>query len=79
MPARRITSFCDVQVCRVCRYALGCWDRDAYVSKYDLPTTDCTDGVPDSTIFYTNSNAIADVSILVFSISCKNYLIFYPL
>ncbi|PFH51190.1 glycoside hydrolase family 5 protein [Amanita thiersii Skay4041] len=42
------------------RYALGCWDRDAYVSKYSLPTTDCISGVPDSSKFYTNTNAIAD-------------------
>lgn len=46
------------------RYSLGCWATDAYVAKYDLPTTNCEDGVPDSSIFYTNSNAIADVSYL---------------
>ena len=44
------------------RYALGCWSTDAYVAKYSLPTTDCSDGVPDSSVFYTNTNAIADVS-----------------
>lgn len=44
------------------RYALGCWSTDAYVAKYNLPTTDCSSGVPDSSIFYTNENAIADVS-----------------
>ena len=43
------------------RYSLGCWGRDAYVSKYNLPTTNCEDGVPDSSIFYTNQNAINDV------------------
>ncbi|KLO18932.1 glycoside hydrolase family 5 protein [Schizopora paradoxa] len=42
------------------RYSLGCWATDAYVAKYNLPTTNCEDGVPDSSIFYTNSNAIAD-------------------
>ncbi|KAG6810440.1 hypothetical protein H0H92_011859 [Tricholoma furcatifolium] len=42
------------------RYALGCWGTDAYVAKYDLPTTDCVSGVPDSSIFYTNASAIAD-------------------
>ncbi|KXN87162.1 Transcription elongation factor SPT5 [Leucoagaricus sp. SymC.cos] len=41
------------------RYALGCWDTDAYVAKYNLPVTNCN-GVPDSSTFYTNSNAIAD-------------------
>lgn len=44
------------------RYALGCWSTDAYVAKYNLPITDCSSGVPDSSIFYTNENAIADVS-----------------
>lgn len=44
------------------RYALGCWSTDAYVAKYNLPTTDCSIGVPDSSTFYTNENAIADVS-----------------
>ena len=43
------------------RYSLGCWGRDAYVSKYNLPTTNCQNGVPDSSIFYTNQNAITDV------------------
>jgi len=42
------------------RYALGCWDTDAYVAKYNLPTTNCVDGVPDSSTFYTNTKAIAD-------------------
>ncbi|KAF9531071.1 glycoside hydrolase family 5 protein [Crepidotus variabilis] len=42
------------------RYSLGCWGTDAYVAKYKLPTTNCQNGVPDSSIFYTNSNAIAD-------------------
>ncbi|KAJ3537618.1 hypothetical protein NM688_g6656 [Phlebia brevispora] len=42
------------------RYALGCWSTDAYVAKYNLPTTNCEDGVPDSSIFYTNQNAITD-------------------
>ncbi|EMD36754.1 glycoside hydrolase family 5 protein [Gelatoporia subvermispora B] len=42
------------------RYALGCWTTDAYVAKYDLPTTNCEDGVPDSSAFYTNSGAITD-------------------
>ncbi|KAF8152990.1 glycoside hydrolase family 5 protein [Crassisporium funariophilum] len=42
------------------RYALGCWDTDAYVAKYKLPVTGCVNGVPDSTTFYTNANAIAD-------------------
>lgn len=41
------------------RYALGCWDTDAYVGKYNLPVTNCN-GVPDSSVFYTNTNAIAD-------------------
>ncbi|KAG6860601.1 hypothetical protein C0995_009422 [Termitomyces sp. Mi166 len=47
------------------RYALGCWDTDAYVAKYGLPVTGCVNGVPDSSIFYTNTNAIADASYLV--------------
>lgn len=42
------------------RYSLGCWATDAYVGKYNLPTTNCEHGVPDSSIFYTNSDAIAD-------------------
>ena len=42
-------------------YALGCWDTDAYVAKYKLPTTNCVDGVPDSSTFYTNPSAVADV------------------
>ncbi|KAL4253208.1 glycosyl hydrolase 5 (cellulase A) family protein [Abortiporus biennis] len=42
------------------RYSLGCWGTDAYVKKYNLPTTNCQDGVPDSSIFYTNQNAIND-------------------
>ncbi|KAF8065048.1 glycoside hydrolase family 5 protein [Lyophyllum atratum] len=42
------------------RYALGCWDTDAYVAKYGLPVTGCVNGVPDSSKFYTNANAIAD-------------------
>ncbi|KAH0578621.1 hypothetical protein H2248_003759 [Termitomyces sp. 'cryptogamus'] len=42
------------------RYALGCWDTDAYVAKYNLPVTGCVNGVPDSSVFYTNTNAIAD-------------------
>ncbi|KIJ64683.1 glycoside hydrolase family 5 protein [Hydnomerulius pinastri MD-312] len=42
------------------RYALGCWGTDAYVYKYNLPVTNCANGVPDSSVFYTNSNAIAD-------------------
>ncbi|TFK31397.1 glycoside hydrolase family 5 protein [Crucibulum laeve] len=42
------------------RYALGCWDTDAYVAKYSLPVTGCVNGVPDSSKFYTNANAIAD-------------------
>lgn len=42
------------------RYALGCWGTDAYVNKYNLPTTNCQSGVPDSSIFYTNTNAIND-------------------
>ncbi|EGO01166.1 glycoside hydrolase family 5 protein [Serpula lacrymans var. lacrymans S7.3] len=42
------------------RYALGCWTTDAYVAKYNLPATNCVTGVPDSSIFYTNSDAIAD-------------------
>ncbi|KAG6848412.1 hypothetical protein H0H93_000407, partial [Arthromyces matolae] len=42
------------------RYALGCWDTDAYVAKYNLPVTGCVNGVPDSSTFYTNSNAVAD-------------------
>ncbi|TFK75578.1 glycoside hydrolase family 5 protein [Pluteus cervinus] len=42
------------------RYALGCWGTDAYVAKYRLPTTGCVNGVPDSSTFYTNTNAIAD-------------------
>ena len=45
------------------RYSLGCWGTDAYVAKYNLPKTNCLDGVPDSTIFYTNANAIKDVSL----------------
>jgi len=44
------------------RYSLGCWGTDAYVAKYQLPTTGCVNGVPDSSTFYTNKNAIADVS-----------------
>ncbi|KAK7680329.1 hypothetical protein QCA50_016569 [Cerrena zonata] len=42
------------------RYSLGCWQTDAYVAKYNLPRTNCVDGVPDSTTFYTNANAIKD-------------------
>ncbi|GLB39737.1 putative cellulase (glycosyl hydrolase family 5) [Lyophyllum shimeji] len=42
------------------RYALGCWDTDAYVAKYNLPVTGCVNGVPDSSTFYTNANAISD-------------------
>ncbi|OCH85897.1 glycoside hydrolase family 5 protein [Obba rivulosa] len=42
------------------RYALGCWTTDAYVAKYNLPVTNCEDGVPDSSTFYTDSSAIAD-------------------
>lgn len=48
------------------RYSLGCWGTDAYVKKYNLPVTGCTNGVPDSSTFYTNSNAIADVRELKF-------------
>jgi hypothetical protein len=48
-------------------YALGCWDTDAYVAKYNLPVTNCVDGVPDSSIFYTDSNAIADVRCIMVS------------
>lgn len=43
------------------RYALGCWETDAYVAKYGLPATGCVNGVPDSSKFYTNAGAIADV------------------
>lgn len=43
------------------RYALGCWQTDAYVHKYGLPvSTDCATQVPDSSEFYTNANATAD-------------------
>ena len=46
------------------RYALGCWTKDAYVQKYNLPDTGCN-GVPDSSTFYTDSGAIADVWIKI--------------
>ncbi|CAL1710284.1 unnamed protein product [Somion occarium] len=44
------------------RYSLGCWGTNAYVAKYSLPTTNCQDGVPDSTVFYTNADAIRHVN-----------------
>ncbi|CAO3673343.1 unnamed protein product [Umbelopsis vinacea] len=42
------------------RYALGCWQSDVYVSKYNIPTTNCATATNDASIFYTNANAIAD-------------------
>ncbi|KAG9400731.1 hypothetical protein AC1031_010170 [Aphanomyces cochlioides] len=42
------------------RWALGCWDTDAYVSKYNLPMTDCSKAVNRADAFYTNTNAQAD-------------------
>ncbi|KAH9120459.1 hypothetical protein LEN26_011087 [Aphanomyces euteiches] len=43
------------------RWALGCWDSDAYVSKYNLPVTDCSKAVNRADAFYTNTNAQADI------------------
>ncbi|KAH9181226.1 hypothetical protein AeNC1_016798 [Aphanomyces euteiches] len=43
------------------RWALGCWDTDAYVSKYNLPTTYCDQAVNRADPFYTNTNAQADI------------------
>lgn len=66
----RVTIFssCTTQLKRFQSYALGCWGKDAYVDKYNLPTSpkigECHP-VPDSTKFYTDANAIADVSHLV--------------
>ncbi|CAK4072827.1 unnamed protein product [Aphanomyces euteiches] len=42
------------------RWALGCWDSDAYVSKYNLPTTYCGQAVNRADTFYTNTNAQTD-------------------
>ncbi|KAH9120458.1 hypothetical protein LEN26_011086 [Aphanomyces euteiches] len=42
------------------RWALGCWDTDAYVSKYNLPVTECSKAVNRADAFYTNTNAQAD-------------------
>ncbi|KAH9156543.1 hypothetical protein LEN26_003234, partial [Aphanomyces euteiches] len=42
------------------RWTLGCWDTDAYVSKYNLPTTFCGQAVNRTDSFYTNTNAQAD-------------------
>lgn len=39
---------------------LGCWQSDGYVSKYNMPTTNCATATNDASIFYTNTNAIAD-------------------
>jgi hypothetical protein len=39
---------------------LGCWQSDVYVSKYNIPTTNCATATNDASIFYTNANAIAD-------------------
>lgn len=40
--------------------ALGCWQSDVYVSKYNIPTTNCATTTNNASIFYLNSNAIAD-------------------
>ncbi|KAG2174341.1 hypothetical protein INT43_004364 [Umbelopsis isabellina] len=42
------------------RYALGCWQSDVYVSKYKIPTSNCATAPNNASIFYLNSNAIAD-------------------
>ncbi|KAH8554162.1 glycoside hydrolase family 5 protein [Umbelopsis sp. PMI_123] len=42
------------------RYALGCWQSDVYVAKYNIPPTDCSTAANNASIFYTNTNAIAD-------------------
>jgi len=44
------------------RYSLGCWSSDAYVRKYNIPTTDCNSnpGGNDATVFYNNPNAQRD-------------------
>ena len=56
LPLRRIhlNSF-------VTSYALGCWITDAYVAGYNLPVMNCENGVPDSSVFYNNSDAVANV------------------
>lgn len=43
-----------------CFPTLGCWQSDVYVSKYNIPTTNCATATNDASIFYTNANAIAD-------------------
>nr|AIG55497.1 secreted protein [Thraustotheca clavata] len=43
------------------RYALGCWDTDAYVAKYKLPASKgCDTSVNVPKTFYTSSAAQAD-------------------
>jgi len=44
------------------RYSLGCWQKDGYVSKYNIPNTapNCNTGVNQPIVFYTNGNAQAD-------------------
>ena len=39
---------------------LGCWQSDVYVSKYNIPTTNCATTANDASIFYSNANAITD-------------------
>lgn len=42
------------------RYSLGCWASDAYVKKFDLPQTDCSQATNEPTDFYWRSDAQAD-------------------
>eukprot|EP00953_Heterococcus_sp_UTEX-ZZ885_P015570 8763-Heterococcus_DN1.PRE.1 len=46
------------------RYSLGCWRRDAYVSKYNIPVaSNCgvNSAQNDASAFYRNSAAAADM------------------
>ncbi|EFJ52864.1 hypothetical protein VOLCADRAFT_86264 [Volvox carteri f. nagariensis] len=47
------------------RYSLGCWGNNAYVDKYNIPTTNACGygGVEDNDLnaFYNNANAAADM------------------
>ncbi|OQR82820.1 hypothetical protein ACHHYP_15469 [Achlya hypogyna] len=43
------------------RWALNCWDTDAYVTKYNLPgTSACNQHANDASAFYTSADAQAD-------------------
>jgi mannan endo-1,4-beta-mannosidase len=56
----RVTSRTRISFLQLLRYELGCWQSDVYVSKYNIPTSDCATAPNNASIFYLNADAIAD-------------------